>query len=1132
MAKRAAAAGKPPRIAVVVAGMHRSGTSVLTQVLVSLGCDAPKTLMAADEHNASGYWESTRIQELNDALLESAGSSWDDWEPLNPDWLASAAAAEFGERAQALLQDEYGASRLFALKDPRICRLLPFWCDAIRQFGAEPRIAVVLRNPLEVAASLAERDAIPAPIGMLLWLRHVLDAEAESRRASRVFASYDDLLANWEAVVERMGRELDIPWPRRSTLAAVELEERVAPSLRHHVKGGALDDPAVSRWTKSTFAILARKARGEALDSDAEDLDSIRSALDEAATVFGRPVLISTRLGKHNRALQGEVDARGEVIAERERQIESLNQAVRDRDGEIASLESLRNNKDEQIAALDRAVAERDARTDRLVHAVAERDGQVTAATETVRERDRRLAELQNAIAERDAKIAARDERIAGVLTERDTTVDALQAQVIALNTAVATRTDELQGQITARDSVIADRDSQLESVRQAISDRDAVIADRDRELENVRQAITDRDAVIADRDRELDSVRQATTDRDVVIADRDRELESVRQAITDRDAVIADRDHELESVRQAVADRDVVIADRDRELDSVRQAISDRDALIADRDGELESVRRALGDRDVAIAALQHSTSWRLTKPLRWLRTLFGGAAGQEHRKGRAADSARRGGIYYTLRFFWRLLPIGLAGKTRLREEIAGKLPATLQRRALSRAPRSAAHIHSGRLDLADKNYEASRHNAPVPVLFDPDYYLKNNEDVRHAGADPFQHYMEHGALEGRMPIDVAAEELDPLIADLHRFDLETNAAATFDPAIYRTLYPDIAEMDDEALRQHYEEHGQREARVGSKTAFLREICANPREIPIDFRPQEYLSLYPDLADGLAASSPLDVLRHYMQHGRWEPRLHTLRGDEPETAAPPPRRVEETSEQPPLCVLVHVYYPELWPELSQYLANLPLDRHHLYVNLVDSTFTQELLANVRDDFPHARVYISRNIGRDIGGHFQILRNLRLENYRIFCLLHTKKSPHMSAGEAQLWRRKLLTPLLGNRQTAEDNIRLLLEDDTIGILGAARCRYTELNDNPQKYYELLDRLDVPEEARKVDFLSGTMMFVRREVLQRIFDGAGDIDFEPGDDQSVEYHRDGQWAHAVERAFGAVTRDMGYRLEWR
>lgn len=1031
MAKRPASSRKPRRIAVLVAGMHRSGTSLLTQVLVSLGCAAPKTLMEADEHNASGYWESTRIRELNDALLESAGSSWDDWEPLNPEWLASPAAAEFGDRAQALLRDEYGAKRLFALKDPRICRLLPFWCDAIRQFGAEPRIAISLRNPFEVAASLAERDAIPASIGMLLWLRHVLDAEAESRAASRTFAGYDDLLANWETVVRRMGRELGIAWPRRSTVAAVEIEEQVAPSLRHHLKSDALDDPAVSRWTKSTFAILSRLARGEPLGEDAAaDLDSIRAALDEAATVFG------------------------EVIADRKRQIDSLNQAV-------ASLESSRDGKDEQIASLDRAVAERDVRTDRLVHAVAERDGQVSAANETVRERDRRLAELQKAIADRDARIAARDERIAA----RDATADALRAQV------------------------------------------------------------TDLHAAATERDRELDSVRRVLSERDATLDGLQTQVRALNETVTDRDIAIADRDRELESVRQAIADRDAVIADRDGELESVRQAVADRDMDIADRDGELDSVRRGIADRDAAIAALQNSTSWRVTKPLRWLRAPFGSAAGD-------VGAARRGGAYYTLRFFWRLLPLGLAGKARLRQRVVGKLPAGLQQRMLSRAPTSAAHIHSGRLDLADKNYEASRNNAPVPVLFDPDYYLRHNEDVRRAGKDPFQHYMEHGALEGRLPIDVAAEDLDPLIVDLHRFDLETNNDATFDPDLYRALYSDIAEMDDAAARQHHEEHGQREARIGAKAEFLREICANPREIPIDFRAQEYLSLYPDLADGFAARPPLEVLRHYMQHGRWEPRLHTLRGDETETTAPSPSRAAGTSEQPPLCVLVHVYYAELWPELSKYLVNLPPDCHDLYVNLVDATFTQELLASVREDFPHARVYISRNLGRDIGGHFQILHNLRMENYRIFCLLHTKKSPHMSGGEAQLWRRKLLGPLLGDRQTAADNIRLLLEDDSIGQLGATRCRYTELNDNPRKYYELLDRLNVPEDARKVDFLSGTMMFVRREVLQRIFDGAKDIDFEAGDDQSLAHHRDGQWAHAVERAFGAVARDMGYRLEWK
>ena len=1088
MARRTVRADNPRRIAVLVAGMHRSGTSLLTQVLVGLGCDAPKTLMAADEHNTSGYWESTPIAALNDALLQSAGSSWDDWERFNPDWLSSPAAGEFRERAQALLEDEYGASRLFVLKDPRICRLLPFWSEAIRHFGAEPRIAIPLRNPFEVADSLAARDAIPASVGFLLWLRNVLDAEAESRHVSRAFAWYDDLLANWEAIVGRLGRELDIAWPRRSTAAAVEIEERVSPALRHHASDSALDDPAVSRWTKTTFEVLSRWGRGKTLANDAAELDSIRSALDEAATVFGRPVLISTRLGKRNRVLQGEVDARGAVIAEREQQIDSLNQAVRDRDEKTASLESSLRNKDEQIAGLDRAVAERDARTDRLIHAVAERDGQVSATNQTVRDRDRQIAQMQKAVHDRDETVQARDRQIA-----------------------------QMQKAVRDRDETVQARDRQIAQMQKAVRDRDETVRDRDHQIAQMQKAVRDRDERIAEVSATL--------------AERNARIETAERNVAQRDADLDSTRREVGEMAARVDDLARQVQERDTIADGLREEVAALAATIADRDGELQSVRGALTDRDVAIAALRTSTSWRVTKPLRWARALFGGRDGNQHAAPGESHS-RRGSIYYTLRFFWRLAPLGVASKRQLKERLVGAFPAAVQRLVLSRAPNSGAYTHCGRLDLADRNYEASRENAAVPILFDPVYYLEHNEDVRLAGGDPLKHYLQHGALEGRLPINVSPQELDPIIADLHRFDIHAENAPAFDADFYRALYADVAGLDDAALKRHYEEHGRAESRAGSKSAFLRDICANPREIPIDFRPDEYLGLYPDLADGLAAQSPLSALRHYMRHGRWEPRLHTLRGDPSEPPAVPATPLATASQQPPLCVLAHVYYPELWSELSEYLKNLPLDCHHLYVNLVDSTFTQALLTQVRDDFPHARVYISPNVGRDIGGHVQTMRSLRAESYPIFCLVHTKKSPHMSAGEAQRWRRKLLIPLLGSSQTARENIRLMLEDDTIGLLGAARCRYTELNENPRKYHELLDRLGVKEEARKVDFLSGTMMFVRREVLQRLFEAVDGMDLEPGDNQPLAYHRDGQWAHAVERAFGAVARDMGYRMEWR
>ena len=58
----------PPRSAIVILGMHRSGTSALAGVLNMLGCDLPETLMPANAYNEKGYFESNAIRLLNDRV--------------------------------------------------------------------------------------------------------------------------------------------------------------------------------------------------------------------------------------------------------------------------------------------------------------------------------------------------------------------------------------------------------------------------------------------------------------------------------------------------------------------------------------------------------------------------------------------------------------------------------------------------------------------------------------------------------------------------------------------------------------------------------------------------------------------------------------------------------------------------------------------------------------------------------------------------------------------------------------------------------------------------------------------------------------------------------------------------------
>ena len=123
------------RTGVLSLGMHRSGTSALSRVLSLLGCDLPKTLIGANSSNEAGHWESTEIARLNDEILASVGSLWHDWLAFNPGWYSSPKAAEFREKALEVLADEFAQSRLFVLKDPRICRIAPFWLEVLEAAG-------------------------------------------------------------------------------------------------------------------------------------------------------------------------------------------------------------------------------------------------------------------------------------------------------------------------------------------------------------------------------------------------------------------------------------------------------------------------------------------------------------------------------------------------------------------------------------------------------------------------------------------------------------------------------------------------------------------------------------------------------------------------------------------------------------------------------------------------------------------------------------------------------------------------------------------------------------------------------------------------------------------------------------
>ncbi len=284
------------RTALVILGMHRSGTSSLAGVVARLGVALGDDLLDADEWNPLGYGEHREMVERHDALLRAQGIAWDSPREPDPDGSpAREAAAAFTQ----LLERDFGATPLFALKDPRMCRLLPLWREAFDSAGVEPRFVLVLRHPLEIASSLARRDDFALSKSLLLWATHLIAADRETRGARRSFVEYAELMSDWRGVAKRLSGELGLAWPHDPAAASAQIDGYLTGDLRHHT---AIEWPAADAarfpWAVRLHEALLRLA--------ADDAAEHRAAVDaEAAEWRAAAALYEPELAAAARALAG-----------------------------------------------------------------------------------------------------------------------------------------------------------------------------------------------------------------------------------------------------------------------------------------------------------------------------------------------------------------------------------------------------------------------------------------------------------------------------------------------------------------------------------------------------------------------------------------------------------------------------------------------------------------------------------------------------------------------------------------------------------------------------------------------------------------------------------------------------------
>lgn len=217
---------------ILVLGMHRAGTSAITRGLLALGVPLGGRLMPERDDNPTGFWEDADIVNLNDRVLAELGHDWHSLGWIADEQFSTNKLDTLREEAAALLADRLHERVVWAFKDPRNARLLPFWESVFQKINVDYSCILCIRNPLSIAGSLAARDHFSFEKCLLLWALHMGRSAAAAARLTSVVVDYDRLVDNPPRELKRMARALSLPPPSGEALKSYQ-QQFLDTALRH-----------------------------------------------------------------------------------------------------------------------------------------------------------------------------------------------------------------------------------------------------------------------------------------------------------------------------------------------------------------------------------------------------------------------------------------------------------------------------------------------------------------------------------------------------------------------------------------------------------------------------------------------------------------------------------------------------------------------------------------------------------------------------------------------------------------------------------------------------------------------------------------------------------------------------------
>ncbi|GFH44779.1 hypothetical protein CTEN210_01253 [Chaetoceros tenuissimus] len=245
----------------IILGMHRSGTSMLSGLLVKgFGYNPGNDLMEATGDNEKGYFELMPVVEQNSVFLydQLLHGNWsrgllDGWNHSNVDSFNHEIAIQRALNGEIDVTNLRNATKQlndpniepWLMKDPRMCITIRSWLPFLT---SKPAVVFTYRNPLSVAMSLQKRDGMHLRNGLQLWLQYNKAAIQNSNDLCRIFSNNDAILKDPFHEVNRISDELHtkcgVPLPPRQITHDI-VDDFIDPALQHGKKEVEVKDTPI-----------------------------------------------------------------------------------------------------------------------------------------------------------------------------------------------------------------------------------------------------------------------------------------------------------------------------------------------------------------------------------------------------------------------------------------------------------------------------------------------------------------------------------------------------------------------------------------------------------------------------------------------------------------------------------------------------------------------------------------------------------------------------------------------------------------------------------------------------------------------------------------------------------------------